>query len=418
MTAKQFLEAKVACYTGTQRGIMGQSTGGKPHKNRETGESGRSGNGPGVHRVSWRALSGYLGATLIVAGVAVLVRLLHLLLPGANLSIVFLIAVLVSALRWGVWESIYAAVLSVLMYDFLFVNPVHTFIIAGSQDVLALLAFLVVAVLTGNLTLRIRQQAQDMAQARVLAETERLRTALLSSVSHDLRTPLASIIGSATSLLSYGADFDQAAQTELLQTIREEAERLDRYVGNLLSMTRLESGALELRRDWADAGDLVASALAELAPRLTGHEVVVEAEPDVSLVMVDFVLMEQVLVNLLDNAAKYAPPSTIIRVSIGSAEGMVRIAVADEGGGVPEDDLERVFDKFYRVGRGDSQAESTGLGLSICRGIVEAHGGRVYARLKDDGSGTVFTVELPVEDPRQGAAGEHDGEAGNEAFNE
>jgi two-component system sensor histidine kinase KdpD len=366
----------------------------------------------------WKTVSGYLGATLIVAGVAVLVRLLHIFLPGTNLSIVFLIAVLVSALRWGVGEAIYAAVLSILAYDFLFVNPVHTFIVASSQDVLALLAFLVVAVLIGNLMLRIRQQAQDMAEARVLAETERLRTALLSSVSHDLRTPLASIIGSATSLLSYGAEYDQATETELLQTIREEAERLDRYVGNLLSMTRLESGALELRRDWADAGDLVASALAELTPRLGEHTVVVEADPDVPLVMVDFVLMEQVLVNLLDNAAKYASPATTIRVSIGSvedprqgAEGMVQIAVADEGGGVPPEDLDRVFDKFYRVGRGDSQAESTGLGLSICRGIVEAHGGRVYARLKDDGSGTVFTVELP-------AAGERDGDAVNEAFDE
>jgi two-component system sensor histidine kinase KdpD len=397
---------------------MGQATGAKLHRNRETGDPEPVGTGLESRRLSWKALSGYLGATLIVAGVAVLVRLLHMFMPGTNLSIVFLIAVLVSALRWGVGESIYAAVLSILAYDFLFVNPVHTFIIASSQDVLMLLAFLVVAVLTGNLTLRTRRHAQDMAQARVLAETERLRTALLSSVSHDLRTPLASIIGSATSLLSYGGEYDDVAQTELLQMIREEAERLDRYVGNLLSMTRLESGALELRRDWADAGDLVASALAQLAPRLSGHPVVVESEPGVPLVRVDFVLMEQVLVNLLDNAAKYAPPATTIRVSIGSgedprqgAEGAVTIAVADEGGGMPAEDLERVFDKFYRAGRGDSQSESTGLGLSICRGIVEAHGGRVYARLREDGLGTVFTVELP-------AANERGADAANGVFDE
>jgi two-component system sensor histidine kinase KdpD len=390
---------------------MGQATGEKLHRSEGMGQAGPTEAGVGPRRLSWKALSGYLGATLIVAGVAAMVRLLHLFMPGTNLSIVFLFAVLVSALRWGLGESIYAAALSILVYDFLFVNPVQTFIIASPQDVLMLLAFLMVAVLISNLTLRIRRQAQDMAQARVLAETERLRTALLSSVSHDLRTPLASIIGSATSLLSYGAEYDETAQIELLQTIREEAERLDRYVGNLLSMTRLESGALELRRDWADPGDLVASALAQIAARLSGHQVVVETDPDVPLVQVDFVLMEQVLVNLLDNAAKYAPPATTIQVSIGSADGTVQIAVADEGGGVPPQDLDRVFDKFYRVGRGDSQAESTGLGLSICRGIVEAHGGRVYARLKDDGSGTVFTVELP-------AAGERDGDAGDEAFNE
>jgi len=390
---------------------MGQATSGKLHTSGETGEAGRAETGVGARRLSWKGLSGYLGATLIVAGVAALVRLLHIFMPGTNLSIVFLFAVLVSALRWGVGESIYAAVLSILAYDFLFVNPVHTFIIASSQDVLALLAFLVVAVLTSNLMLRIRGQAQDMAQARVLAETERLRSTLLSSVSHDLRTPLASIIGSATSLLSYGAEYDETAQTELLQTIREEAERLDRYVGNLLSMTRLESGALELRRDWADPGDLVASALAQLAPRLSHHNVAVEAEPGVPLVRVDFVLMEQVLVNLLDNAAKYAPPATTIRVNIGRAEGVVQVAVADEGGGMPPEDLERVFDKFYRVGRGDSQAESTGLGLSICRGIVEAHGGRVYARLRSDGSGTVFTVELPE-------TGEREEVSGNEVYDE
>jgi len=395
---------------------MGQANGRKPHRSREMEESGRTGTGLGLRRLSWRAVSGYLGATLIVAAVAALVRLLHVFMPGTNLSIMFLIAVLVSALRWGAGASIYAALLSILAYDFLFVNPVHTFVIASSQDVLALLAFLVVAVLTSNLMERIRTHAQEMAQVRVLAESERLRTALLSSVSHDLRTPLASIIGSATSLLSYGAEYDETARTELLQTIREEAERLDRYVGNLLSMTRLESGALELRRDWADPGDLVASAVAQLAPRLSGREVVVQAEPAVPLVKVDFVLMEQVLVNLLDNAAKYAPPATTIWVSIGSTEGAVQIAVADEGGGMPPEDLERVFDKFYRVGRGDSQAESTGLGLSICRGIVEAHGGRVYARLRDDGSGTVFTVELPVEDPRKGVADEREGDTKNEAF--
>jgi two-component system, OmpR family, sensor histidine kinase KdpD len=397
---------------------MRHATCGKLHRSERMGEAGSTEAGVRPRRLSWKSLSGYLGATLIVAGVAALVRLLHIFMPGTNLSIVFLIAVLVSALRWGVGASIYAALLSILVYDFLFVNPVHTLVIASFQDVLALLAFLVVAVLTSNLMERIRKQADEMAQVRVLAESERLRSTLLSSVSHDLRTPLASIIGSATSLLSYGQEYDESAQTELLQTIREEAERLDRYVGNLLSMTRLESGALELRRDWADPGDLVASALAQLAPRLREHDVVVGSEPGVPLVKVDFVLMEQVLVNLLDNAAKYAPPATTIRVNIGRAEGAVQIAVADEGGGMPPEDLERVFDKFYRVGRGDSRDGSTGLGLSICRGIVEAHGGRVYARLRADGSGTVFTVELPVEDPRQGAAGEHEGVSRDEVFDE
>lgn len=237
---------------------------------------------------------------------------------------------------------------------------------------------------------------QDMQQTRLLAETERLRTALLSSISHDLRTPLASIIGAVTSLLDT-VTYGEAARRDLLLTIQEEAERLNRFVGNLLDMTRLESGALELHREWVEIGDVIGAALGRLAQALGQHRVSVDIDPDLPLLWLDFVLIEQVLVNLLDNAARYSPAGTTIHIRARRQEDSVIIEVADEGVGVPPDDLERIFDKFYRLHKGDRQSAGIGLGLSICRGIVEAHGGRIAARSAGTGRGTSLIVTFPLE---------------------
>jgi len=238
-----------------------------------------------------------------------------------------------------------------------------------------------------------------MAQARVLAETERLRTALLSSVSHDFRTPLASILGAVTSLEYYRQVYDEATQTELLETIRDEAERLDRFVANLLSMTRLESGALVPNMEWVDLQDLVGSALARLTPPLSGYRVIVRVEPGAPLLRLDFVLMEQVLVNLLENAMKHTPPGETISLSVFRDGEQIITEVADEGEGISPEDLDHIFEKFYRVQGSDRQRGGTGLGLSICRGIVEAHGGTITAGLPEQGPGVVFRIELPVIEP-------------------
>jgi two-component system sensor histidine kinase KdpD len=238
---------------------------------------------------------------------------------------------------------------------------------------------------------------QAMAEAHSMAEMEKLRNALLSSISHDLRTPLTSIIGAVTSLQTADKGFSADTRRDLLLTIQEEAERLNRFVGNLLDMTRLESGALQMNRAWVEAEDVIGSALARAEKTLKGRRIDVQIEPDLPLLWLDFVLMEQVLINLLDNAAKYSAPETTIRVDARRSGGGVTLDIADEGVGVPPDDLERIFDKFYRVRRGDQQVAGTGLGLSICRGIVDAHGGRISARLQPNKKGTVFTIELPVQ---------------------
>jgi two-component system sensor histidine kinase KdpD len=238
--------------------------------------------------------------------------------------------------------------------------------------------------------------AQDVDRARLLAETERLRSALLTSISHDLRTPLASILGSATSLKRYRATIDARAQDELVGTIQEEAERLNRFIGNLLDMTRLESGAIAPKTDLVDLGDVVGSALERARKILVGHRVVLDLAPDLPMLKVDPVLLEQVLFNLLDNAAKYAPAGSAVTVQAIREGGQVTLRVLDEGEGIPPNDLDRIFDKFYRVLAVDRKRAGTGLGLAICRGFVEAMGGTIVASNRTDRLGAAFTVTLPV----------------------
>ena len=239
--------------------------------------------------------------------------------------------------------------------------------------------------------LRLTEQARH---AEALATMEKLHLALLDSVSHDLRTPLASILGSVTSVLEDEGLYDDATRRSLLETIREEALRMNRLIGNLLEMARLESGALRLKLDWCDVSDIIGVSLSRFEDRLGGREVQVSVPPDLPLAWVDFVLAEQVIVNLFDNALKYSPEGSPIEVIAREDGGETEIAVRDRGVGIPEADRTRVFDKFYRAfHRG--QTVGTGLGLSICRGIVEAHGGTIEARPRV-GGGTEMVFTIPA----------------------
>src|SRR5207302_2234953 len=185
--------------------------------------------------------------------------------------------------------------------------------------------------------------ARGLAEARVLAETERLRAALLTSISHDLRTPLASIIGTVSSLRIYADKYDAGDRDELLATLEEEAERLSRFVANLLDMTRLEAGAIDLKLGLVDIAEIVGAALERAGNVLAHHRIEVEIAPDLPMVRLDAILFEQVLFNLLDNAAKYAPPGSRIDVQARRDGDVVTIAVMDEGPGIPSADLERIF---------------------------------------------------------------------------
>lgn len=238
--------------------------------------------------------------------------------------------------------------------------------------------------------------AQDIDRNRLNAETERLRSALLTSISHDLRTPLASILGSASSLKAYGETLDDAAKQELLGSILEEAERLNRFIANLLDMTRLESGAIAPRLELIDLSDVLGSALRRASKVLVLHDVELALAPGLPMLKLDPVLFEQAVFNLLDNAAKYSPPGSRVTVQGDLAGGRVRLVVRDSGEGIPPGDVERIFDKFYRVQSSDHKRAGTGLGLAISRGFIEAMGGTLYAGNRSDGHGAEFTITLPV----------------------
>lgn len=238
----------------------------------------------------------------------------------------------------------------------------------------------------------------ELESARVQGETERLRNALLSSVSHDLRSPLASMIGSAGTLLSYDTQLPDNERIELLQAILGEGQRLDRYIQNLLDMTRLGHGTLKLNRDWVDAAEIVVAAVGRLRKLFPDVRVDVHLPADTVLLHVHPALIEQALFNILENAARFSPADEPVRVIVRAEAGRLLVDVIDRGPGIPEDERARIFDMFYSVSRGDRGAQGTGLGLAICRGMIGAHGGSVEA-LPSTGGGTTIRISLPLPPP-------------------
>lgn len=249
---------------------------------------------------------------------------------------------------------------------------------------------------TANLTalaLTRLQFAAEASRVMQLAESERLRSTLFNSISHDLRTPLASIIGSATGLLDDAGLYDNSGRESLLLTIKDEAIRMNRLVNNLLDMTRLESGALRINKDWCEMQEVIEVALRRCHDILGDRPVTIDIPPDLPLVSADFGLIEQVLVNLFDNAVKYSPKDTAISLRVFRERDEIQVEVADRGPGLPAEDVRRVFEKFSRSDA-VRHISGTGLGLSICRGFIEAHGGRIWAANRP-GGGAVFAFTLP-----------------------
>ncbi|MFJ2365637.1 DUF4118 domain-containing protein [Pseudomonas sp. NPDC087697] len=480
-------------------------------------------------------------ATVLASGLAWAVSSI---LPLPNISLVFLAAVLLVAVRSSLGPSLACAALSFLTYDFLFIPPTFSFAIQREEDVLTLLFFLLMAALTGNLAARQRRQlealrdtqeetselldlsrkltaatdrqavisaaaqhlvgwndlqlclvnrdgqggwkvetggplqfseaesaaadwawqhdqpagmgtgtlpfgrwwwwplsvedgplgllgvcpkegqqlsgqrrrlltalsqplaqalaraqlAEDLEAARLHGETEQLRSALLASVSHDLRTPLTSMRGSIDSLLALGEAIPLEDRRELLEGTRDEAERLDRYIQNLLDMTRLGHGALKLARDWVSPADIVGSSLNRLRAVLAPLQVSADVPGELPLLYVHAALIEQALVNVLENAARFSPAHGRLQLSAGVTESELFFSVADEGPGIPEDERAKIFDMFYTAARGDRGGQGTGLGLAICQGMVGAHGGRISVADGIGGRGTCITIHLPLQE--------------------
>jgi two-component system, OmpR family, sensor histidine kinase KdpD len=487
-------------------------------------------------------LGGIAAASLAVTGAVLIGLVANHFLKLPNLSMIFLAAVLFCAITFGTWSAVTAAGLSFLAYNFFFISPLHTFTIASPHELLALFIFLLVAILTGGLAGRVREQsimalarvkqietlfdlsrklsasvkiddlmwivasqaaatakgqsivllqkegeleimagmppedhlgtadwtaarwsfnhgeiagwnsetlpnaqfqyhplktphgisgvvgirpsdakisaeaqrmmealmdqvstalertvlADEAADARASAEGERLRSALLSSISHDLRTPLSSIVGSVTTLRSLNKKITEPERDDLLANIEEEARRLSRFVANLLDMTKIEGGAVTFGKEPIDVADVVAAAVRRARQTWPEREIVAKIEPDVPAVTGDAALLEQLVFNLLDNAHKYSPGTGATHVSVAEQAGQIILSVDDDGLGIASAELERIFEKFYRVKGGDGRSPGTGLGLAICRGIANAMGGSIHAESPvANGRGTRIVVRIP-----------------------
>ena len=355
------------------------------------------------------AWTGYLAAAAIMLATAGATLAVRSVLNPTDVAMLFLLGVVVVASKYPQGPSLLASALSILLFDFLFIPPYYRFSVHDARYLLTFGMMLVIAVVMGRLTSRLREQAgaaRELAArhetARVAVASERLRTALLSSLSHDLRTPLGAIEGAASTLAGAEEDLSPAVRKELAETVLEQSRRMSRLVSNLLEMMRLETGALAVRRSWQPLEESLGVALLRLEHTLRDHPVDVRLPPELPLVSVDEVLLEQVFVNLLENAAKHSPAGTAVRISAWRDAESVIVEVADEGPGIPADEAEAVFHKFYR-GTSSASAppsEGSGLGLAICRGIVSAHGGRIWVEAgQARGAALRFTIPMTSAPP-------------------
>lgn len=304
-----------------------------------------------------------------------------------DLVMVYLVGTLVVALRGRRGPALLSSLLGVLCFDYFFVPPRFTLHVEHPQYLVTFAVMFAVALLISHLALRVRAQAEAAKRAEVAAETERLRSSLLSAVSHELRTPLAAILGSAGALLQ-APQGDGPRSRDLLINIRDEADRLTRLVHNLIETTRLEAGA-SLKGEPYSVEEVIGTALERADRLLAGRRVETDIPENLPLAHMDPVLMELVFVNLIENAVRHAPDAAI---EILARERMdaLEVSVADRGPGLKPEDLERVFEKFYR----SSAAPGAGLGLAICKAVVEAHGGAIRAENRP-GGGAVFRLTLP-----------------------
>ena len=350
------------------------------------------------------------GVLLVTVVIGVLEARGHI----ANISMLYLIVVLAAATFAGRWAAIAASLASFLAYNWFFVQPLHTLTVGDPDEWFALVLFLITAGITGQLASQLRDRAREAAareretvrlyeererfrqqatDAEVLRRADELKTALLGAVSHDLRTPLASIIASAGSLRQRDVEWTAAEREGFLADIEGEARRLERIVANLLDLSRMESGTLRPERGWYDLAALVDDVLGRMRPRTAAHHVHVDVPEDLPPVPLDYVEIDQVLSNLIENVVVHTPPGTNVWLAARADGDALRVSVADDGPGISELGT-RAFAAFVRAGD-RAGSRGAGLGLAIARGLVEAHGGTIAASPRD-GGGTTITFRLPL----------------------
>ena len=386
-------------------------------------------------KFSGNAWAGYVAAFLGIAAGTGLLKLFGNHVNPTTVALSFLLVVLFVATAWGSKPAVLASLLGVVCFNFFFLPPIGTFQIRNPDNWVAFFAFLITALTAGQLSARAKRRAEEAesakqeierlyyelqdtfersSQAKALKQSERLKSALLDAVTHDLRTPLTSIKASVTTLLAdlfaterkeTGALLGNEGRKELLEVINEEGDRLDRFIGGLTKLARIDAGEMHLHRQLCAIDEIITAALKRAEPRTRGHQIEVWIEDELPSVKVDEQSIAEVIYTLVDNAAKYSPEASPIRVRAIPESGDVLISVEDEGPGIRADMRERVFEKFFRAMRdgdvGDRNSPGTGMGLAIARGIIQAHGGRIWIENTAGHSGAKFVVALPV--------GENDG---------
>lgn len=313
-----------------------------------------------------------------------------------NIAMVYMFAVVMIALFFERGAAIASSILCVTAFDFMFVPPQGTFTVDDTQYLLTFVIILSVALLISGLKENQRRHAEAQAELAVEAETERIRSALLASISHDLRTPLAVMAGASSSLAEGGERLSPAERTALAQSIYRQARNMSEQVAKVLQMTRLETGAIKIERDWVAIAEIAGTVLNRLADGLAGHRLVISFPADLPLVRADAALIDQALANLVENAARHTPPNTVVQVRAGRCANDLVVSVEDFGPGIDNADMERVFAKFQRVSA-EGTGGGVGLGLAICRSIIRLHGGKVWAE-KVPGGGSAFRFTLPIEE--------------------
>ncbi len=327
---------------------------------------------------------------LVVATFAVVGLLQSVLIDLPSALLLYLVPTVLAASRWGRGPAITTALLSLLGHDLLFIEPRGTFTVARADEALGLVLLLFTALVTAQLADGARRGAETAREAAVVRRSDELKTAILRAVTHNLRTPLASIKASVSGLRQPGAAYSEADREDLLAEIEEEADRLDRLVSNLLDASRLEAGGLRPSTHPQDLRELVSAVVTRLEPRMPDRTVRIDMPDDLPSVACDYAQIDQVVTNLIENAYVHTPPGTLITLQATVEDGVVHVAVADKGPGIPELDRERLFRAFER---GQTRAPGTGLGLTIARGFVEAHGGRLWLEdAPEPGARFVFTL--------------------------
>jgi K+-sensing histidine kinase KdpD len=374
--------------------------------------------------------TGYPAAILAVSALTATLKLLSSHVNSTTVALALLLAVLFIAARWGSMPALLASLLAMLYFNYFFLPPFQTLTIAAADNWIALTAFLLTAVTAGQLSARARRRAEEAesgrrqiqqlyselkdaferaSQAEALKQSEKLKSALLDAVSHDLRTPLTSIKASITTLLDEVKDpekpvmLDTDARLEMMEVIDEECDRLNRFIGGLIDLARIDAGEMKLRRRWVAMDEIISAALLRAEPLTRRHNIHVSIENELPVVRADDRAISEVVYTLIDNAAKFSPRGSNIEIKAQRVDdALVRVAVEDEGPGIPAELRERVFDKFFRATRdGDISTQEppgTGLGLSIAKGIVEAHAGSIWVEGRADRKGTCVVFTLPLSD--------------------